>query len=77
MKDELNLEGQSLLNDEKLEGITGGGGGYGYSAGEGKDPNSQYSPTRCSQHSTSNCPGYPRCVKFGTSNCVDGYEKIG
>jgi len=29
MKDELNLESQSLLNDEKLEKITGGDGGLG------------------------------------------------
>jgi len=76
MKEGLNLEDQSLLNDEKLEGITGGGGGYGYGSGEGRDPNSQYSATRCLMYNTASCPGYPKCGKWGTSNCVDGFEKL-
>jgi hypothetical protein len=75
MKEELNQKGQSLLSDEKLEGITGGGGGYGYFFGEGRDPNSQYSTTRCYKYNTSDCCA-SMCDKFGMSSCVNGYEKI-
>jgi len=69
MKDELNLEGQSLLGDEKLDEITGGAG---------RDPNAQYSDKRCSYYWVwkSDCSRPENCPLYGTDKCVDGYEKI-
>lgn len=71
MKDELNTEGQSLLRDEKLQGITGGKGGD--DGIHNWEPNVPYSNTQCVKVYTSACA---QCEKWLTSNCVSGFEKL-